>query len=100
MSTKSNPRRPRRIHLTERDERVVRLVHELGMATVEHVQLLEFGERNRSRAQTRLGLLRQAGYLETLPGRAPNEPAIWVASRRAIEAFGLGMATKEHRCAA
>jgi hypothetical protein len=89
MSMKSNPRRPRRIQLAERDERVVRLVHELGIATVEHVQLLEFGEKNRSRAQTRLSVLRQVGYLETLPGRTPNAPAVWVATRRAIEAFGL-----------
>lgn len=90
MSTKKNdPRRPRRITLTERDERVVRLVHELGIASVEQVQLLEFGERNRSRAQTRLGYLRRAGYLDSLPGRAPNEPAVWVVTPRAIEAFGL-----------
>lgn len=89
MSTKSNARRPRRIQLTARDERVVRIVHELAMATVEQVQLLEFGEKNRSRAQTRLGVLRQAGYLETLAGRAPNAPAVWVVSRRGVKAFGL-----------
>ena len=89
MSTKSNARRPRRIQLTARDERVVRIVHELAMATVEQVQLLEFGEKNRSRAQTRLGVLRKAGYLETLAGRAPNEPAVWVVSPRGVKVFGL-----------
>ncbi|MFN0146543.1 MAG: replication-relaxation family protein [Dehalococcoidia bacterium] len=92
MSTKSEPIRRRRLRplrLTARDERVVRLVAELGATTVAQVQLLEFGERNRSRAQTRLGLLRQAGFLETLPGRAPNEPAVYLVSRRGQRALGL-----------
>ncbi len=72
----------RHLTLTERDGRVVRLVGLLGMATVEQVKLLEFGEGNRSRAQTRLGVLRQVGLLDVLPGRLPNEPAIYVLSAK------------------
>lgn len=86
---RSNPRRPRRRVITTRDEQVVRLVHELRVATVAQIQLLAFSEGNRSGAQTRLGVLRQAGYLATLPVRAPNEPAIWVTTKRAREAFAL-----------
>lgn len=87
MSTKSEPRTIKRIRpfsLTSRDEEVIRLIANFGMATVKQVTLLEFGERNRSRAQTRLFRCRQAGYLEVLPGRTPNEPAVYVVSRRGL----------------
>ncbi len=85
MSTKSDfqpQSRLRPLRLTPRDVRVIRLVAELGIATVRQVTLLEFGEANRSRAQTRLHVSRQAGYLDVVPGRAPNEPAVYVVSRR------------------
>lgn len=92
MSTKSEPStktplRSRR--LTPRDVRVIRLVAELGMATVRQVTLLEFGEANRSRAQTRLHASRQAGYLDVLPGRLPNDPAVYVVSRKGLRYFDL-----------
>lgn len=92
MSTKSESPtktrlRPRR--LTPRDVRIIRLVAELRIATVRQVTLLEFGEANRSRAQTRLHASRHAGYLDVLPGRAPNEPAVYVVSRRGQRHFDL-----------
>ncbi len=84
------PRLRRHLTLTARDRRVVAVVDELGLATVNQVQLLEFGLANRSRAQTRLGVLRRAGLLDVLPGRLPNEPAVYVTTRRARETLGLG----------
>lgn len=92
MSTKNEIRtlrRPRPFSLTPRDERVIRLIADFGMATVKQVALLEFGEGNRSRAQTRVFLCRQAGYLDVLPGRTPNEPAVYVVSRRGLRHFDL-----------
>jgi len=60
--TPAEPIRLRRhLTLTQRDERVARLVADLGIATVAQVQLLEFGEGNRSRAQTRLSVLHSRG---------------------------------------
>lgn len=92
-STKSDavrPRRPRPVTLTARDERVARLVADLGIATVNQVQLLEFGAGNRSLAQTRLGVLRRAGILDVLPGRIPNEPAVYVITHKGRQLLGLG----------
>ena len=92
MSTKNEIQTSKRLRpfsLTPRDERVLRLIGEFGMATVRQVTLLEFGAANRSRAQTRLKLCRQAGYLEVLPGRLPNEPAVYVVSRKGLRHFDL-----------
>ena len=92
MSTRNDakPRRLRRFRPTERDLDLVREVWDAGMATREHLQRLYFGDANRSRAQTRVKLLRDNGYLEQVPGRWPNEPAIYVVSKRAARMLNLG----------
>lgn len=82
--------RLRRFRPTDRDLDLVRYTWEAGLATREHLQRLYFSDANRSRAQTRIKLLRDAGYLEQLPGRLPNEPAVYVVSRRAVQLLGLG----------
>lgn len=92
MSTKNEiqpSKRLRPFSLTPRDERVIRLIANFGMATVKQLTLLEFGDGNRSRAQTRLFRCRQAGYLDILPGRSPNEPAVYVVSRRGLRQLDL-----------
>lgn len=96
MLTKSETqtsKRRRPLSLTPRDERVIRLIADFGMATVKQVTLLEFGEGNRSRAQTRVLRCRQAGYLDVLPGRTPNEPAVYTISRRGLRLFDLADST-------
>lgn len=91
MSTKTNLRRARRHYRpTERDLAVVREIWDAGLATREQVQTLFFSPANRSRAQTRIKLLRDHGYLEQVPGRFPNEPAVYVVSKRAAKLLGLG----------
>jgi len=78
----------RRLRLTARDEEIVEYVASEGLATREQVQKLFFSPANRSRAQTRLGVLRAAGLLDVLPGRFPNEPAVYVLSGRTRRLFG------------
>lgn len=91
MSMKSNtkPRRLRPFRPTGRDLELVRETWDAGLATRAHLQMLHFSEANRSRAQTRIKLLRDHGYLEQVPGRFPNEPAVYVVSKRAARALGL-----------
>lgn len=75
--------------LTERDIAMVQYIWEAGLATREQLQLLFFSEKNRSRAQTRLSLLRNHGYLDQVPGRSPNSPAVFMVSRRAARGLRL-----------
>lgn len=89
MKSESDATRLRRFRPTERDIEMVRYTWEAGLATREQLQQLFFSEKNRSRAQTRLGLLRGHGYLEQLPGRWPNEPAVFVVSGRAARGLRL-----------
>jgi len=81
--------RVRRMVLTDRDQRTVMWINEVGVATREHVQETFFGPGGRSRCQQRLTLLFRQRYLDRLPGRTPNAPDIYCISRRSTKGIRL-----------
>lgn len=82
-------RRSDRMVLTERDVEVVRWVRSAGVTTREQIQRLLFSDGGRTRCQHRLGLLVAHRYLDVLPGRSLNEPAIYYLSRRCTKGLRL-----------
>lgn len=96
MLMKTNVR-SRRFYPTSRDLDLVRYTWDAGLATREQLQLLFFSQRNRSRAQTRIGLLAAHGYLHRLPGRFPNEPAVYTVTKRGELVLGLIVSATPHR---
>jgi hypothetical protein len=75
--------------VTNRDQQIVRWVAEIGLCTREQVRKLFFGPGGRSRCQFRLTLLVRHKYLDTLPGRWPNAPAVYCLSRRSSNGLKL-----------
>ncbi len=92
--------------LTERDVAIVKWVYEARLATREHVQGMFFTDGGRSLCQDRLTALYRHRYLDRLPGRPVNEPAVYYVSRGArrglelLRAWGATASIQPFRVAA
>lgn len=72
------------MRLTERDERILELVWRTRALRDDQIQVALFSPGARSRCQLRLTLLVRNRYLDRLPRRLVNEPAVYVLSRRSV----------------
>jgi hypothetical protein len=72
-----------------RDCEMVSWVYEADCATREQLTRLFFSAGARSRCQTRLTLLYRNRYLDRIEGRLPNQPDVYVVSRRSINGLRL-----------
>ena len=80
--------------LTERDVAIVRWVYEARLATREQIRQMFFTRGGRSLCQDRLTALYRRRYLDRLPNRPVNEPAVYYLSRRARRGLELLRASR------
>ncbi len=73
------------LRLTERDCQIVELVFRTRALTGAQIQTALFSAGAASRCQLRLTKLVRNHYLDCLPRKAVNEPAIYVLSRKSVE---------------
>lgn len=84
LGPRAGPRASSSMRLTERDERILELVWRTRALRDDQVQVALFSPGARSRCQLRLTLLVRNRYLDRLPRRLVNEPAVYVLSRRSV----------------
>lgn len=72
------------MRLTQRDRQIVDLVQRAKALREDQIRIALFSEGAASRCQRRLTLLVRNHYLDRLPRKNVNEPAIYILSRRSI----------------
>ena len=77
------------MRLTKRDQQIIQLVSSCRLLTAKQIQIALFPLQHDSRCQLRLTLLKLHRYLDILPTRLVNQPAIYCISRRSRNAFSL-----------
>lgn len=82
---------PKPMQLSERDINIVQAVYEYRVLKQEHIQLLFFGQRNRSGAQRRLERLYDHGFLarHLLPVTTGRSPTLYILDRKGAELLRL-----------
>lgn len=83
-SAQCGTKRPAAFQLTDRDRQIVDLVFRYRAVRDDHVQVALFSPGAASRCQFRLTQLVRNGYLDRLPRRNVNEPAVYLLSRRSL----------------
>ncbi len=77
------------MQLTARDVRMVELLGRSRVLLARQFQIAEFGLEHDSRCQARLTKLVADKWIDVMPGRVANQPAVYVLSRRSPNGIKL-----------
>jgi len=77
------------MRLTNRDRQLIQLISECRLLTAKQIQLALFPLKHDSRCQLRLTLLKRHRYIDHLPNRLVNQPAVYLLSRKNRVSFDL-----------